>query len=116
MKNPKLILLDCCQSDYFRGHSNRTLVAYPTNETTVKEIVDDLLSDANSGELEKEFCNYSWDDLDKAVERFLTEHKEILNKPIFPDLEPIPEDDNDDWESCIAYFTVIDEDPKWEID
>ena len=110
MNNPKLVLLDCCLPDYFRGHHNRVLVCYPTNETTVMECLEELESDANSQEITKEFCGFDYADLEKAFIRFQTDNKTVLAKACFPSLESIPESESDDFESVAAYFTIIDED------
>ena len=106
LENPKLVLLDCCHSDYFRGHKNLTLIAHVTNETTVAEVIDQIVSDANDQELNPVYCGFDADDLERAVVKIKDDNKEKLHAACFPDLPDYGEDD----ETTIAFFTVTNED------
>ena len=104
MKNPKLILLDCCQPDYFRGHTNAVLSAMVDCETLVEEVVNQVLEEACGMVLEAEFSGYNYNDLNLAIEGFRKDNAEVQGKPCFPSLEKYTEGGE-----VHAYFTVIDE-------
>ena len=103
MENPVLTFLDCCVSDYFRGHSNQVIAVFPTSKTTIGELIRMVKDEAESFEMNEEHDGYSWNDFNTAMKIFEKDNSHQLNEIAFDDIE-----DDDDLESVVAYFVVVE--------
>lgn len=102
----ELVFLDYCHPDYFQGHSNLVLIAFPDKYTTIGETLNQIEEYANSQEIDPEFCGYSYDDLDAALKRARAEHD--LDKAVLPNTD-VDFDTVEDEEYPVAYFTLEEE-------
>lgn len=104
-----LVNLDNCLPDYFSGHSNRVLVAYYDKNTTIKDILEQIESDANNQDIDGEFCGFSWCEFKRALKQSKLDNKDIMENPYMPDcdFEFCDNDKNQDWDNYpVAFFTI----------
>jgi hypothetical protein len=99
---------DACLPDYFSGH-HKPVLQYPVEgSTTRNELYNGLLSELAQGvinyEIDENQLNY--DAIREAIKECLFFKPECKDNDIlFPDLE-LWTDDNDNCESCYAFFVV----------
>jgi len=107
----KFVLIDVCQSDYFRGHHNQVYGIPVDGSLTIQDVINSLDDELNVYEL-NEYSGFTYKELDQSFELFKTENKDSLNKICFPDLDKwsdLEENEEDDFESCMAFFTLEEE-------
>ena len=110
-KNIIISFYDVCLPDGFGGHHLPVLQCPVDGATTRKQLCDGLLSELNMGVIDYEIDenNLSHDSIRKAIKDCLFFKPECTDEDIlFPDLE-IWAEEEDEIESCYAFFVV-----NWE--
>jgi hypothetical protein len=99
---------DACLPDYFGGH-HRPVLQYPVDgSTTRKELYAGLLSELAEGVIDYQINEnrLDYDTIRQAIKECIFFKPECKEDDIlFPDLE-LWTDDNDNCESCYAFFVV----------
>ena len=99
---------DACLPDYFGGH-HRPVLQYPVDGSiTRKELYNGLLDELAEGVINYEIDEnkLDYDAIREAIKECLFFKPECKEDDIlFPDLE-LWTDDNDNCESCYAFFVV----------
>ena len=103
--NKQFIHIDTCLSDYFRGHSNQVYQVPLHNGMTIIELFKELETEFNMYDL-NEHSGYTSEELDKSFENFKFNNRDNLDKIAFPNLDIEESEDDDDYESVYAFFTV----------
>ena len=99
---------DACIPDYFGGH-HKPVLRYPVDgSTTRKQLYNGLLSELVQGVIDYEIDenNLDYDAIRDAIKDCIYCKPDCKdNDIVFPDLE-LWADDNDNCESCYAFFVV----------
>lgn len=99
---------DCCFPDYFGGH-HKPVLQYPVDgSTTRKQLYNGLLSELAEGVIDYQIDEnkLDYDDIRQAIKDCIYFKPECQDDDIlFPDLE-LWEDDNDNCNSCCAFFVI----------
>lgn len=107
-KSVTISFVDCCLPDYFNG-SSKPILQYPVDGiTTRKQLYDGLLSELAEGVIDYEIDEnrLEYDDIRQAIKDCIYFKPECKDDDIlFPDLE-LWTDDNDNCDSCYAFFIV----------
>ena len=94
--------------DYFQGYSGKyqTVMAFVDGNTTYYEMIESIENTTNNEERDEPGF---WEALEQAIEAFPKQlgPSDSMDNRAFPNLET-PKDDDEDFESSIAYFAVED--------
>lgn len=99
---------DVCLPDYFGGHHKPVLQVPVDGNTTRKELYSSLLSELAQGVIDYEIDvnKLDYDDIKQAIKECIFWNDNCNDQDIvFPDLE-LWTDDNDNCDSCYAFFVV----------
>ena len=120
-KKYKLVALDTCYPDYFRGHHKPVMVISAWNGMTAEEFITGVVDEYNMIWDHLTMEGYDYDDkAEKAWPDFTDEQitalaRDMLTDPdtdnVFPELPEAPEDgDEDGWLEHEIYCHIV-----WEV-
>jgi len=101
----ELRLDDVCLPDYWNGSSNVCLAVPVDGGMTVEDVIEGIEFDFQSSDWFE--TDEEWNAARNAIDDFKEENKENLEKICFPDLEKWEEHEEEQFDSCYAYFEFV---------